>query len=184
MLGRERAPDLDTQWRTLCALLAALWWSLNPLRVESVAWASGMFYAEAVFFAFASVAVFLGYLLDRGSAATAHKESTAHAPALYLALYGASLLTYPIAIGLAPVFLCVEWVIARRQGRRVGWIRTCVALSMAGAILGVSLFASARASTKWRDSAGMGSTPTVAKVGRAAHAFLRSRQTLGSGGAV
>lgn len=171
LLGAQDASAADRTWRTICALLASLWWSLNPLRVESVAWASGLFYGEAVFFAFASLAVFLGYLLDRRSGSKQTRESTAHAPALYLALYGASILSYPIAIGLAPIYLVVEWAVARRDGTRIGWLRGCAALAMAGAVLGISLFASVRASVQWTDAAGLPTTPAVAKAGRAAYAF-------------
>lgn len=171
LFGSSACSRAESDWRTACALLASLWWSLNPFRVESVAWTSGLIYSQAVFFAFASLAVYLESLLVRAGGPQAQRSPSRRAPALSLALYGASLLTYPIAIGLAPVFLVVEWAARRGGGRRASWLHGCVALAMAGAAVAIALFGARHASSRWKDAESGSNTPAVARLGRAAYAF-------------
>jgi hypothetical protein len=106
-------------WADGCALLGSLWWSLNPLRVESTAWVSGIFYAQALSFAFASVIVHLGprpLAAGPGGEATGGPTDGWHRPAVATFLYACSLFTYPIALGLAPVFYVIDWFTGRRAG--------------------------------------------------------------------
>jgi hypothetical protein len=126
------APRLGTptlmKWTDGCALLASLWWSLNPLRVESTAWISGLNFAQAIAFAFASVIVHLG----PGVGARGWQR-----PAAATALYACSLLTYPIALGLAPVFFVIDWFAGRRSrfADKAGYV------AVAAAVLAITLAA-------------------------------------------
>ena len=96
-------------WPAACAFLGAAFWAWHPLRVESVAWASALLYGQAEFFLLLAFVVFL-----RAPAAPA-------ARLFALLCYGASLLSYPAAIGFAPVFALVA-VWRLRDWRRAGWI--------------------------------------------------------------
>ena len=125
-------------WADGCALLGSLWWSLNPLRVESVAWISGLCYAQAIACALGSVIVFLGPAGTPGAGA----RRPWLRPAGATALYACSLLSYPIALGLAPVFLLLDWYLGRiPRDRPPPRYRTAGILVAAVAVLGVTLAA-------------------------------------------
>ena len=96
-------------WPTVCAFLGAATWAWHPLRVESVAWASALLYGQAEFFLLLAFVLFV-----RAPAAPAARLGA-------LVCYGASLLSYPVAIGFAPVFgLVAGWRL--KDWRRAGWI--------------------------------------------------------------
>jgi hypothetical protein len=90
-----------------CAALGALFWAVNPLRVENVAWASSRIYCVA--FCFAQLAL-LGWL--RAKDANISQAWRRAYYGLSVAAYAASLLTYPIALFM-PVALCVLEVYPR-----------------------------------------------------------------------
>lgn len=117
------------------ALLGALGWAVNPMRVESVAWASGLIYAQAIFFCLASVLIFLG----PGGAVP--ERARARRALVATILYVLSLLTYPIAIGVAPALLILDLWMSRTH--RAGGFRS----NIVGSILEKSgcLLASAAA---------------------------------------
>ncbi len=90
-------------WRLIAVFLGAAFWAWHPLRVESVAWSAGLLYGQAMFFLLLAVTAML-------------VSSGSRIARLFSVLcYGASLLTYPLAIGFVPVFaLIAAW-------RSVGW---------------------------------------------------------------
>jgi tetratricopeptide (TPR) repeat protein len=96
-LLRRWGAAAEDRWRVLCALLGALGWALHPFRAESVGWASGLLYGLAGFFALAALCVYLG---ERGSRGVRTW--------LAAILFVASLLTYPVAIGLVVVFIALD----------------------------------------------------------------------------
>lgn len=89
-------------WRqTFLPAAAAVWWGINPLRVEVVAWSSGIFYGLATFW---FLLAYLAYLRGR--------VGLTDCPYGWLGLsivcYILSLLTYPAFIGGAAVVLATE----------------------------------------------------------------------------
>ncbi len=84
-------------WAVGSAFLASAWWAMHPFRVETTAWISGNLYGQATALALASALLYLesyGALGGRRGVLVA----------LSALFYAASLLTYPIALGL-PILL-------------------------------------------------------------------------------
>lgn len=102
----RRVAAAPAAWVEGAALLGSLWWSLNPFRVETSAWVSGLNFAQALAFAFGAVIVHLG---------PGREPRGWRRPAAATALYAGSMLTYPIALGLAPVFFVLDWFAGRRS---------------------------------------------------------------------
>ena len=91
-----------------CAAIGALFWAVNPLRVEPVAWASARIYGVAVLF----VLVWLICWLRSHSASTPG-ERRFYAWAA-LGAYAASLLTYPLALFAVVILLALDVFPLRR----------------------------------------------------------------------
>ena len=100
---------------TLAALLGALVWSLHPLRVEPVAWATDRSYCQAAFFAFLSVWC---YLRAHGA------ERRRLLLVASVVSYVGSLLSHPIGMGLIGVLVVIDVYPLGRLGGRAGWWRT------------------------------------------------------------
>jgi tetratricopeptide (TPR) repeat protein len=97
-----------------CAALGALFWAVNPLRVENVAWASSRIYCVVFLF---TMLWLLCWLRSRDAATPKAWRSIFYW--LSVAAYAASLLTYPLAV-FAPVALfALELFPLRRVGTRV-----------------------------------------------------------------
>jgi hypothetical protein len=94
----------------------AAFWAWHPLRVESVAWASGLLYAQSTALMFG--ALWLQLAGRRGAA---------------LGCYVLSLLTYPTAIGLWPVFMLLD-------ASREGWLRA-FRLNLGHTVAAAAIFA-------------------------------------------
>ena len=161
-----------TSWTDMCALLGSLWWSLNPLRVESTAWISGLGYAQAIFFAFASVIVHLGSGPSSAPAANCAQTRPGRRrapgwlrPALATILYACSLLTYPIALGLAPVF----FVIDRFAGRRTAAPGKAGFVVIAAVVLALTLQAARKTDEHFHIAEAH--LPLSIRAGRAAYAL-------------
>jgi hypothetical protein len=93
----------DDSWNLASAALGAALWALHPFRAESIGWASGMLYGQAGLFALAAV---LAYLMGSAlPAGTAGRRGWLGAAA---AAFLASLLTYPLAVGLVAVFYLID----------------------------------------------------------------------------
>ncbi len=159
-LIRRYAADAERSWRPPAAGLGAAWWALHPFRAETIGWASGLMYAVAGAFALLSV---LAYLRSWAVAAPrARRVRWLVGAAL---LYSASLLTYPIALGLVGVFLLIdaaEYQRAVRQGLTSwppdGW-RSVLIEKLLLVVPGVSVFvvtviAGRAAAAVWTPAAG------------------------------
>jgi len=97
-----------------CAATGALFWAINPLRVENVAWASARIYCVAFFF--------LGLWLMAWLRAQDAAKPRARRRAYYwlsVAAYAASLLTYPLALFAPFVLFVLEIFPLRRIGLRL-----------------------------------------------------------------
>lgn len=122
--------------------LAAMLWSLNPLRVESVAWSCGRIYLAAT-------ALFLGALLAYLRAAREERDGRSGSRWRWLAVgaYLASLLTYPIALFGAWAFVLLEIYPLRRvpvnapwRAPRKVWIQLAPLLVVAVAMFAFTLW--------------------------------------------
>lgn len=87
----------EWEWRGVVAFLGAAFWAWHPLRVESVAWSAGLLYGQAQFFLLLSMALML------------HRPASRIARWGAVGCYGASLLTYPLAIGFVPVLALLAY---------------------------------------------------------------------------
>ena len=131
---RAGMPAATAGWNILVSLLVAAAWALHPMRTEAVAWASGLLYTQASAFAF--VAVWL-WTLRWASPEKAGWFSAGSCVAL-----AASLLTYPIALGLPAVCRLLDWVVENKAA--VGAPRPFVArYRVTGGLLGLVLVAGA-----------------------------------------
>lgn len=146
--SQRGAPSAATGWAFLLALL----WALHPLRVEPVAWASGRLYLQATFFVLLAV---LAYLHGRTTA-------TQYAGRWRIAavgFYAASLLTYPLALGLPAVLVLIDFVVTDRLARppargtwdkfRPIWREKLPFVAVAGFALAITLWSRATVTGIW-----------------------------------
>jgi hypothetical protein len=120
-------------WSVSCAAIATALWALHPFRAESIGWVSGMLYGQAGFFALLSV---LAYMRVGGHPAgsCARWAWLAAAAAGYLA----SLMTYPIAIGLFASYFVIDIADGRPlRILREKWLLVLPAASVAAATVAV-----------------------------------------------
>jgi len=156
---RRFAADSEATWRTIVAALGALGWAVHPLRAETVGWASGMLYGQAGFFALAAVWIYLRLPAAGGGRALGLAAAGG--------LHAASLLTYPVALGLTGVLVGIDFLATRRAGARgaaetaaagPGWRRLAaeklVFAVPAAAVLGVTWWARQRAGGFWEAAPG------------------------------
>ena len=101
-------------WGVAAAALAAGWWAFHPFRVETTAWVSGNLYGQSMALLFASLTAYLRTYLSDGGRRSAWL-------CLAAALYAASLLTYPLALGVPFLLVGLDWLRARsREGPPFG----------------------------------------------------------------
>jgi hypothetical protein len=100
---RRWNPRHGGAWSVCCAAIGAGLWALHPFRAESIGWISGMLYGQAGFFALLSVLAYLR--VASHPAGSAARWAWLAATALG---YLASLLTYPIAIGLVATYFIID----------------------------------------------------------------------------
>lgn len=143
-----------------CAGAGALFWAVNPLRVEVVAWASALIYSQATLLALAWL---LGWLRAQDETLPAGARRIAHAGAL--TAYAGSLLTYPLAL-FAPVLLfALEIFPLRRAGWRAAdwcgpgtgrrWTNKLPSLALAAAGLCLTAWARADAGGQYNHTVGL-----------------------------
>jgi hypothetical protein len=101
-------------WDVGAAALASAWWAFHPMRVETTAWISGNLYGQAAALLFASLLAYLRTYSTEGGRRTAWL-------CLSAALYAASLLTYPLALGIPFLMVAMDWLWTR--GRRARFPR-------------------------------------------------------------
>jgi hypothetical protein len=135
----------DDRWGEAGAVIGAAWWSLHPFRAETVGWASGLFYGLAAAFALGSV---LAYLRS----GDAHVGARGRVLWLLAAAGGylASVLSYPVSLGLVAVFFLIDWVDERNVGARGRRLREKLLFVVpAGGVLGMTWWAGRQASGFW-----------------------------------
>jgi tetratricopeptide (TPR) repeat protein len=95
-----------TAWDAWAAALAAGWWAVHPLRVETTAWVSGNLYGQSMALLLASLVAYLRTYGSQGGRRAAWL-------CLSAAGYAASLLTYPLALGVPFLLVGLDWLRSR-----------------------------------------------------------------------
>ena len=88
------APDASARNRVLAAGIGTLLWALHPLRVECIAWCSGLLYGQGGFFALVAWYARLRELAERSRAGGRGGKWFG----LGAVAFAVSLLTYPVAL--------------------------------------------------------------------------------------
>ncbi len=127
--ARWELGDDPSAWRTVVVFLGAAFWAWHPLRVESVAWASGLLYAQTTAFMFA--ALWLQLAGRRVAAVVCH---------------ALALLTYPAALGLWPIFVLLD---ARREGWRRAFALNRGHVIVAGVMLAITMLGRVHVGGVW-----------------------------------
>jgi hypothetical protein len=138
-----------------CAFAGALFWAVNPLRVETVGWASAQIYN--LMFLFAGI-----WLLTWLESQNPDRSERARAWLRWLSVlaYAASLLTYPLALFAPIVLFALEILPLRRvtlrlsdwikPGARAIWLDKVPHLLVAASVLAATLFARAAPDPQYR----------------------------------
>jgi protein O-mannosyl-transferase len=114
--GQDQAGSSAELW---CAAVGALFWAVNPLRTEPVAWAAARIYCLAFLLAMVWL---LMWLRSQESGITKRQRAIFYG--LSVLAYTASLLTYPLALFAPAVLFVLEVYPLRRVGRRISdWWR-------------------------------------------------------------
>jgi protein O-mannosyl-transferase len=108
---RLARPDLDTGLARIARAIAVLFWSVHPLRVETVAWASCQGYLPCAFFAVLSAYAYLSAHPPTGPARLGRIVGA-------LGLYVASLLYHATSLGLPVVLLALDFAVLHRLESR------------------------------------------------------------------
>ena len=95
-----------SEWGVGAAALAAAWWALHPFRVETTAWVSGNLYGQSMALLLACLIAYMRTYLSVGRSRTAWLCVSALA-------YAASLLTYPLALGVPLLLVGLDWLRSR-----------------------------------------------------------------------
>lgn len=144
LLLRRFATAVDEGARLAAALVGALWWSLHPFRAETVGWASGLLYGLAGCFAWLSV---LTYLQAWSPGVARGRRVIAAA-----LLYAASLLVYPMSLGLVGGFVLID-LAHRLPATGLSWRRLALEKALlavpALAVFALTLVASFTAPEYW-----------------------------------
>jgi hypothetical protein len=98
----------------VAAAAGALWWAVNPLRAEPVAWASSRIYCVSALFFFLAL---WAYLRQESPSLVPRWRCTVGVAIL---CFGLSLFTYPVALGGLVVFLVLDFYPLRRLPPRPG----------------------------------------------------------------
>jgi hypothetical protein len=162
MPGREGGLQ---PWDVAAAALAAGWWALSPLRVETTAWVSGNLYGQAAAFLLASVALYLR---------TYGRSGVRRAVLLGLSVmaFACSLLTYPIGLGVPVLLAGLDWLYARRHPGaplvRLLAEKALFALPLA-AVLSVTVFARFAGAEVFGSVPGLGDLSLMARAAQSAY---------------
>ena len=130
--GGEREPS--RVW--ICAALGALAWSLHPLRVEPVAWVTGLPYDLSLMFALAACALYWRSTENEGESGINTRLYWAAVTA-----YALALITYPIILGLCIVPALMDGWRRLRGESTASWLqpRHLPFLLGAAVLVGVNL---------------------------------------------
>jgi hypothetical protein len=162
------SPERD---RIVSAGLATLLWALHPLRVETTAWCSGLLYAQAGFFALATLGARLAELRAR---AEGRSRRAALCFAVAWASFVASVLTYPVALFLPFCLPFVDhiWLEGREGARRSARIGAGVLALTAVAGLLLTLHARGTVLSPWGQVPTLGQFSILSRVLQASYVAM------------
>ena len=144
--GHETSARGPTRDALVASAAGALFWALHPLRVETVAWASALLHAQAIFFLLVSA---LSYV-------EAASRSRRWLFLVSVVAYAASLFSYPVGLGFPAVLVVLEIYPLRRFGAgrslRV-WARQVPFVAVAGVCVGITLWARMHVAGGWMEAA-------------------------------
>ncbi len=152
-------------WPVCAAALAAAWWALHPLRVETTAWVSGNLYGQSMGLLMASALAYLLTYGRQGPGRTAWLLAS-------LVAYAASLLTYPVALPLPLLFVALDWLYARgHPGAPVRRMRAEKAafLGLLAAALAVTLVARSSSREVFGGVPGLSEMPLSSRLAQSAY---------------
>ena len=98
-------------WLQVCAALGTLLWAVHPLRVEPVAWVTGLPYHLALCFALVATLLYL-----RSHAPEAELSARRRDYWLSVAAFALAVLSYPIVLGYVAALLALDYFPLRRFG--------------------------------------------------------------------
>jgi tetratricopeptide (TPR) repeat protein len=160
---RRWDPLRAASWSVTCAALAAALWALHPFRAESIGWISGLLYGQAGFFALLSVLAYLR--VGAHPAGSALRWAWLGATALG---YLASLLTYPIAIGLVATYFIIDLADGRPlRILREKWLLVLPAVLVAG----ITIAARFHSNQLWPAAPTLSEFPVAARVMQGFYVF-------------
>jgi tetratricopeptide (TPR) repeat protein len=159
-----RAGGLSS-WDAGAAALAAGWWAFSPMRVETTAWVSGNLYGQSMALLFVSLIAYLRTCRPPGPGRTAWL-------CLSAAAYAASLLTYPLALGVPVLLIGLDWLQAR--GRPAPHFRRLLAEKAAfvlplAAVLAVTMAARVGSAEVYGTVPGLRESPLLGRAAQSAY---------------
>ncbi len=108
-------------WLDTCAALGALLWAVHPLRVEPVAWVTGLPYGLSLFFLLVATLFYL-----RAHSPQPDPASRQRAYWLSVAAFALAVLSYPIVLGYVAVLLALDFFPLRRIHEAPGTLRAVI----------------------------------------------------------
>lgn len=112
-------PFLPNSFHLSCAMLAALFFAVHPLRVESVAWATERKDVLSLFFGLPAILFYLRHIRATSSRTTgSHRNATGRISLDYwfsLAFFSLSLMSKSLMITLPVVLLILDWYPLKRM---------------------------------------------------------------------
>ena len=150
-------------WDVGAAAMAAGWWAMHPLRVETTAWVSGNLYGQSAALLFAGLLAYMRTYLSAG-------WRRAGWLCLAAAGYAASLLTYPLALGVPFLIVGLDWLWTRGRPARFPRLLMEKAAFLAPLAAGFTLNLAARyASDTFGPVPGLGEMPLASRAAQSAY---------------
>lgn len=111
-LSLADAEGASAAFLEICAAFGALLWAVHPLRVEPVAWITGLPYHEALFFALLAAVLYL-----RANSSAASPTDRTRSYWLAVAAFALAVLSYPIVLGFVAALVALDFYPLRRFQR-------------------------------------------------------------------
>lgn len=163
-------------WTEVAAAAGALAWSLHPLRAEVVAWSNSRGHAQATLLAFLALLLYVRAHREDGTAALPWR-----AVGLSAAAFLAALLSHPIAIGVAPLFVLAD-VHLGRLGGAAGWwspaarrvlVEKLPYAAVAGAVVAATVFVRTSFPGRWEPAVPLSEWGLFPRAMQATYAWVR-----------
>ncbi len=158
----ETARARVAPWRAAAATaLGTLAWSIHPLRVEPVTWATDRSYSQALLFALAAVLLHLSWVRTRQP----------WRYALAVAAFAAAVLSYPIVLGVAVVLFALDVAPLARPLDRARVVEKLPYLLLAAGALALTALARAEGGALWHRPEGLATFGAGARAMQAAYVW-------------